>query len=102
MGWFCKWAEGGGIGGPGQRNGLGGLLTPLWRCCKQESCSWHLEGAVDLWPFRILLLIIAPFAPAYSCFESLVASRFPTAGVEMEETSVCKCKLSSRGSQVPA
>lgn len=81
MGWFFKWAEGGGIGGPGQRNGLGGLLTPLWQCCKQESCSWHLEGAVDLWAFRILLLIIAAFAPVYSYFESLVASRFSSAGI---------------------
>lgn len=80
MGWFFKWAEGGDIGGSVQRSGLSGLLTPSGRCCKQESCSWHLEEAVDLWPFGMLLLIIAAFAPAYGYFESLIASWYSIAG----------------------
>ena len=81
VGWFFKWAEGGDIGGSSQRSGLGGLLTPSLRRGSWFVAFWNLIAHNCRIPTRIRLF----WAP-YSLPEA---------------TSVCKCKLSRRGFQVP-
>ena len=81
VGWFFKWAEGGDIGGSSQRSGLGGLLTPSLRRGSWFVAFWNLIAH----NCRIRTSIRLFWAP-YSLTEA---------------TSVCKCKRSRRGFQVP-